>query len=62
MLTNLQKEFSIKEFQDNFDTLMSRVESGETFTIYDGPNRVLIMPIDQFPQLHPVNKVWRASD
>lgn len=62
MSTNLQKEFSVKEFQDNFDALMSRVESGETFTIYDGPNRVLIMPIDQFPQLSTVNKTWRASD
>lgn len=51
-----QKEFSVEEFQKNFDTLFSRVENGETFTIYDGSNRVLIMPIDQMPYR------WRASD
>jgi hypothetical protein len=51
-----QKEFSVEEFQENFDTLLSRVESGETLTIYDGPNRVLIMSIDQMPYR------WRASD
>lgn len=53
-----RKDFSVEEFQKNFDELFSRVEAGETFTVYDGPNRVLIMPIDQLPQLSQ----WRATD
>ena len=44
-----KKEFTVEEFQKNFDPLFERVENGETFTIIDGPNRVLIMPIDQLP-------------
>lgn len=44
-----KKEFTVEEFQENFDPLFERVENGETFTITDGPNRVLIMPIDQLP-------------
>jgi antitoxin (DNA-binding transcriptional repressor) of toxin-antitoxin stability system len=50
-----KKEFTVEEFQENFDPLFERVENGETFTITDGPNRVLIMPIDQLPHQ------WRAS-
>jgi len=42
-----KKEFSVQEFQENFDELFERVENGETFTINHGPNRCLIMPIDQ---------------
>lgn len=55
-MNQVQKEFSVKEFQDNFSALFSRVESGETLTIYDGPNRFLIMPIDLLPYR------WRATD
>ena len=44
-----KKEFTVEEFQEDFDPLFERVENGETFTIIDGPNRVLIMPIDQLP-------------
>jgi len=44
-----KKEFTVEEFQENFNPLFERVENGETFTIIDGPNRVLIMPIDQLP-------------
>ena len=44
-----KKEVTVEEFQANFDPLFERVENGETFTIIDGPNRVLIMPIDQLP-------------
>tara|TARA_X000000950_G_C13698868_1_gene571302 strand:+ start:685 stop:852 length:168 start_codon:yes stop_codon:yes gene_type:complete len=44
-----KKEFTVQEFQDNFDTLFERVENGETFTIINGPSRCLIMPIDQLP-------------
>ena len=59
MTTEVKKEFSVEEFQADFDNLFARVEAGETFIIYDGPSRFLIMPIDQLPQLE---KRWRATD
>lgn len=51
-----KKEFTVEEFQNDFDELFARVEAGETFIIIDGPNRALIMPIDQLPHQ------WRATD
>lgn len=44
-----KKEFTVKEFEANFDELFERVENGETFTIMNGPSRCLIMPIDRLP-------------
>lgn len=44
-----KKEFTVEEFEANFDELFERVENGETFTIMNGPSRCLIMPIDQLP-------------
>jgi len=44
-----RKEFTVEEFEANFDALFERVENGETFTITNGPTRCLIMPIDQLP-------------
>jgi antitoxin (DNA-binding transcriptional repressor) of toxin-antitoxin stability system len=36
--------FTIKEFQSDFDNLISRVENGESFLIRDGKRKVLIVP------------------
>jgi len=44
-----KKEFTVEEFEADFDALFERVENGETFTITNGPTRCLIMPIDQLP-------------
>ena len=55
-MSEIKKEFTVEEFQSDFDNLFARVEKGETFTIIDGPTRCLIMPIDQLPHR------WRASD
>ena len=44
-----KKEFTVEEFQEDFDALFERVQRGETFTITNGPSRCLIMPIDQLP-------------
>ena len=56
MSKSIKKEFTVEEFQANFDSLFQRVENGETFTIFNGKHRCLIMPIDQMPHR------WRASD
>lgn len=56
MTTEIKKEFTVEEFQADFDALFARVENGETFTIIDGPSRCLIMPIDQLPHQ------WRATE
>ena len=42
------EEYTVEEFENNFDELFERVEGGETFAILhpDG-QKVLIMPADQ---------------
>lgn len=36
--------FTVEQFQENFDTLLSRVENGESFIIEDDGKRVMIVP------------------
>lgn len=46
-----QTDFTVKEFEDNFDELFARVENGETLTILHPDGNVLIMPYDQLPNV-----------
>jgi hypothetical protein len=41
------QSFTIQEFQENFDDLMSRVENGESFIIRDGDNSAVIVPYNE---------------
>jgi len=43
MYPELQK-FTVEEFQADFDTLIERVENGESFIITDGERNVVIFP------------------
>jgi len=43
MYPELQK-FTVEEFQADFDTLIERVENGESFIITDGERNVVIVP------------------
>jgi len=36
--------FTVEQFQENFDDLISRVENGESFIIEDDGKRVMIVP------------------
>jgi antitoxin (DNA-binding transcriptional repressor) of toxin-antitoxin stability system len=38
------EEFTVEEFQSDFDNLISRVENGESFIIKDGNNTAVIVP------------------
>lgn len=38
------EKFTVEQFQENFDSLISRVENGESFIIDDGEREVVIMP------------------
>lgn len=38
------EKFTVEQFQENFDSLISRVENGESFIIEDGEREVVIMP------------------
>lgn len=38
------EKFTVEQFQENFDTLISRVENGESFIIEDGGKKVVIIP------------------
>lgn len=41
------KEFTVKEFQSDFDNLIERVENGESFIIRDGENSAVIVPYNE---------------
>jgi len=45
-IEELQK-FTIEEFQADFDTLVERVENGESFIITDGNRKVVIVPYNE---------------
>jgi antitoxin (DNA-binding transcriptional repressor) of toxin-antitoxin stability system len=45
-LSDLQK-FTVEEFQSNFDTLIERVENGESFIIVDGAKNAVIVPYNE---------------
>ena len=38
------EKFTVEQFQENFDALISRVENGESFIIEDDGKRVMIVP------------------
>ncbi len=47
-MTDKRTEYSIKEFEDNFDELFARVEDGEILTIiHDDGQKVLMVPARQ---------------
>jgi antitoxin (DNA-binding transcriptional repressor) of toxin-antitoxin stability system len=41
------QSFTIEEFQADFDSLMERVENGESFIIRDGNNSAVIVPYNE---------------
>ncbi len=41
------QSFTIEEFQSDFDNLMNRVESGESFIIRDGNKSAVIVPYNE---------------
>ena len=45
-ITDLQK-FTVEEFQADFDTLIERVENGESFIITDGARNAVIVPYNE---------------
>ena len=45
-LSDLQR-FTVEEFQSNFDTLIERVENGESFIITDGERNAVIVPYNE---------------
>jgi antitoxin (DNA-binding transcriptional repressor) of toxin-antitoxin stability system len=38
------EEFTVEQFQERFDTLLERVEHGESFRIRDGKKVVMMVP------------------
>jgi antitoxin (DNA-binding transcriptional repressor) of toxin-antitoxin stability system len=45
-INELQK-FTVEEFQKDFDTLIERVENGESFIIMDGKINAVIVPYNE---------------
>jgi antitoxin (DNA-binding transcriptional repressor) of toxin-antitoxin stability system len=44
---NELESFTVEEFQTNFDTLIERVENGESFIITDGERNAVIVPYNE---------------
>ena len=45
------KRFTVQEFQEDFDNLMSRVENGESFLIDSEYGAVAIVPYEDYAVL-----------
>lgn len=43
-MTNELQEFTVEEFQENFDALMNRVENGESFILTSEHGNAVIVP------------------
>jgi prevent-host-death family protein len=41
------QSFTVQQFQDDFETLMERVENGESFIITDGNKSAVIVPYNE---------------
>lgn len=41
------QSFTVQQFQDDFETLMERVENGESFIIKDGNKSAVIVPYNE---------------
>ena len=41
------QSFTVQQFQNDFDTLMERVENGESFIIKDGNKSAVIVPYNE---------------
>ena len=41
-------KFTVEEFQEDFDNLLERVESGESFVITSEGKEVVIMPAEDY--------------
>lgn len=41
------QSFTVQQFQDDFETLMERVENGESFIIADGNKSAVIVPYNE---------------
>ena len=44
---NELESFTVEEFQTDFDTLIERVENGESFIITDGERNAVIVPYNE---------------
>ncbi len=44
---NKLQSFTVEEFQENFDTLMDRVESGESFLITSKYGNAMVVPYNE---------------
>jgi hypothetical protein len=45
------QEFTIEEFQNDFDNLIERVENGETFIIRSETGKVIILPYNEIVEI-----------
>lgn len=52
------EEYTVQQFQENFDKLFQRVENGETFKIRDGNNIVMIIPYQITKDMDEIVRIY----
>lgn len=52
------EEYTVQQFQENFDKLFQRVENGETFKIRDGNNIVMIIPYQITKDIDEIVRIY----
>jgi prevent-host-death family protein len=56
------KEFTTKQFQQQFDELIGRVENGETFQITDGKRKAVITPYKDYKETDDLIRIYTDHD
>lgn len=62
-IINRFEKFTIEEFQENFDTLIGRVENGETFIITSKYGDAAIVPYNEVVSVFSnINQEYQEDD
>lgn len=60
-MTDMKKmeEYTVEEFQDNWDALIARVENGETLVINDNGKRAVFVPSKKYDDTMELIDLYR---
>ena len=51
------ERFTVEEFHSNFDNLLDRIESGESFMIYSEHGNVMIVPCNKYKEADDIIRI-----
>lgn len=56
------EEFTVEEFQSDFDSLMSRVENGESFMIHSEHGDAMMIPYKEYEEVDDLIRIHKDHE